>query len=85
MNSRINPAFQKYLLPDPDDEDDVHLLDRAIAYLDNRKQKIVRFRYFDHLTYMEIARKLKVSSERVRQIDRKILHQLKKYLTIHGQ
>ena len=80
LKSSINPAFQKYLLPDPDDEDAVHLLDRAIGSLDKRRQEIVLLLYFDNYTYEEIGRRLKVTKARVGLDNRLILTAIKNYI-----
>lgn len=53
-----------------------------IANLNDKQQKVLQYRYYSEpkLTHKEIAQILKISSERVRQIELEVLDKLKKSL-----
>ena len=52
-------------------------LEEALANLDERKQYIIRSRFFDDKTLDELGKELGVSKDRVRQIEARALRQLR--------
>jgi len=61
-----------------------NLYEKGISILNSRQQKIIRWRYPKHkenkLTLKEIAKRLKVSNERVRQIEETSINLIKKFI-----
>ena len=67
-------------LPGPDQTahiDDKLAVDKVLSTLSSREQRIIRQRYFEGKTYEEIGRTEKVTMERARQIEGRILRKLK--------
>jgi RNA polymerase sigma factor (sigma-70 family) len=52
-------------------------LDEALSRLPYRRQRILRMRYFDEMTYKEIGDAFHVTEERVRQIEENALRKLR--------
>jgi RNA polymerase sigma factor (sigma-70 family) len=66
---------------DHDDDYDKSELKRVMAKqmsnLGDQEQEILKARYWDNLTYAEIGAELRISAERVRQVEAKALRKLK--------
>lgn len=58
-------------------------LNVAIVLLNNLEQRIFHLRYRDKLTLKEVAKEVKLSSERVRQIEKKIIVKLQENIEVY--
>ena len=83
--AEVNPvclhASQEVLMleaPDPQDEIRLNELTTLLSGLPGREQNIIRSRFFDNKTLEQVGQKLRLTRERVRQIEKKALHTLRK-------
>ncbi len=86
-----SPAFQiPYTITPEDEYEEKHdknfyslQLENGISELNDKQKQVIQYRYYNEekLTHKEIGAILKISSERVRQIENEALLKLKKLIT----
>lgn len=59
------------------EKDKERIIRKALLKLKPREERVLRLRFFNDLTYAEVAKKFGVSKERIRQIEKKALRKLK--------
>ena len=64
-----------------------HLTDKicvlqAIEKLSDKEKNIIKRRYFDNKTQIELADEIGISQAQVSRIEKKVLHKLKSYITM---
>lgn len=55
-------------------------LNKAIRHLDDKEDMIIRQRYYEGLTQMEIAREMFISQAQVSRLEKQAIHKLRKYM-----
>ena len=55
-------------------------LEEGIGHLNEREQRIVKLRYFQRKTQMEVSREIGISQAQVSRLEKGALERLKKYI-----
>jgi RNA polymerase sigma factor (sigma-70 family) len=74
---RYGPVYDEPYEMDFDKEDLKRAIAKGISDLSNKEKQVLKLRFWEDMTYEEVASELGVSRERIRQIEAKALRQLK--------